>query len=79
MIEITNQDTFNGGYLWDIEAKNGLATKQYRITIESKTKKIEGDVVAHGGWYDLEEKECLEILRKVFSDEQYNDLLAYIK
>ncbi|WP_159649463.1 hypothetical protein [Erysipelothrix aquatica] len=38
---------------YDFDYRSGFSHRQGRIWIDTKTDKVGGDIVQHGGWYDL--------------------------
>lgn len=53
-----------------IEARSQISTKEYNVIVDFKTKEIEGDVVAHGDWYDIETEECVELLEGMLKNNK---------
>lgn len=41
----------------------GFGYKEYSLWVNLHTYMVTGDVVAHGDWYDIEQEECLEVLK----------------
>ena len=50
---------------YNLEERTQISTKQISIVVDFKNEEISGDIVAHGGWYDLSLDECLEYIKVV--------------
>jgi hypothetical protein len=46
-----------------VEMRSPLATHEFTIFVNHRTKEISGDVVRYGSWDDLMSEEILEILK----------------
>ena len=55
---------------YDIEVGSQISTKEYSIVVDFKNKEITGDCVAYGSWYDIEEKEAVELLKEVMKNNK---------
>jgi len=61
------------------EAKGLLSTKDISIVIDFKNKEIAGDIVAYGGWHDLELPECLTYLKLLDKEDIIRDFDSILK
>ena len=63
--------------LYQIEARSPMSTREITLTVDFIEKKVSGDIIAFGDWYDLEGKLfflflilfrfiCFNIFRKNF-------------
>lgn len=55
---------------YNIEIESQISTKQYSVVVDFKREEISGDCVAFGSWFDIESKECIELLEEVSKDHK---------
>ena len=51
--------------LYQIEARSPMSTKEISLTVDFIEKKISGDIIAFGDWYDLDKEPIIEILTQI--------------
>lgn len=50
---------------YNVEMRSPMATHEFSVVVNHKTKSVSGDVIRYGSWDDLEPEEVLEILEVV--------------
>ena len=56
--------------LYQIEARSPMSTKEISLTVDFIEKKVSGDIIAFGDWYDLDIESVNEILKQLKKEEQ---------
>lgn len=51
--------------LYQIEARSPMSTKEISLTVDFIEKKISGDIITFGDWYDLDKEPIIEILTQI--------------
>ena len=56
--------------LYEIEARSPMATREISLIVDFIEKKVSGDIIAFGDWYDLDIESVNEILKQLKKEEQ---------
>lgn len=56
--------------LHQIEARSPMSTREITLTVDFIEKKVSGDIIAFGDWYDLDIESVNEILKQLKKEEQ---------
>ena len=56
--------------LYEIEARSPMSTREITLTVDFIEKKVSGDIIAFGDWYDLDIESVNEILKQLKKEEQ---------
>lgn len=56
--------------LYQIEACSPMSTREITLTVDFIEKKVSGDIIAFGDWYDLDIESVNEILKQLKKEEQ---------
>ena len=56
--------------LYQIEARSPMSTREITLTVDFIEKKVSGDIIAFGDWYDLDIESVNEILKQLKKEEQ---------
>ncbi|MDT2974807.1 hypothetical protein [Enterococcus casseliflavus] len=56
--------------LYQIEARSPMSTREITLTVDFIEKKVSGDIIAFGDWYDLDIKSVNEILKQLKKEGQ---------
>lgn len=66
---INNNEKYNFD-LYQIEARSPMSTKEISLTVDFIEKKISGDIIAFGDWYDLYKETVIEIIKQIEKENQ---------
>lgn len=66
---INNNEKYNFD-LYQIEARSPMSTKEISLTVDFIEKKISGDIIAFGDWYDLDKETVIEIIKQIEKENQ---------
>lgn len=93
-LNITSVDEYNGMYKceghkdkiflnfdrYNIEKCSALSTKQFAVVVDFDEREITGDCIAYGDWFDIDLKECCDLLLQVHEEDEmkrdFKDILA---
>lgn len=56
--------------LYEIEARSPMATREISLTVDFIEKKVSGDIIAFGDWYDLDIESVNELLNQLKNEKQ---------
>ncbi|MGC5423395.1 hypothetical protein ACPYM4_08610 [Enterococcus faecium] len=66
---INNNEKYNFD-LYQIEARSPMSTKEISLTVDFIEKKISGDIIAFGDWYNLDKETVIEIIKQIEKENQ---------
>ena len=56
--------------LYQIEARSPMSTREITLTVDFIEKKVSGDIIAFGDWYELDKETVIEIIKQIEKENQ---------